>query len=52
MVTKDGRALEYVHEDLKKDPEIVTAAVRQNGNALKWAHEDLYAHADVAMAVR
>jgi hypothetical protein len=50
MVTKDGRALEYVHEDLKKDPEIVTAAVRQNGNALKWAHGDLKKNPEIVIA--
>ena len=36
-VCQNAWALQYVHEELKADKEIVLAAVRNDGQALKYA---------------
>merc|ERR1719410_1611414 len=37
MVQWNGKTLEFAHEELKKDEEVVVAAVKQSGKALKFA---------------
>ena len=39
--SRDGWALKDASENLKRDSEIVMAAVKQYGNALEFASEDL-----------
>ncbi len=41
LVKKDGNALQYAHDDLKKDKEVVFAAIQQNSNALQYAHSSV-----------
>jgi hypothetical protein len=41
-VTQNGMALRSAYGDLKKDHEVVKAALRQNGRALEFAHEDVF----------
>eukprot|EP01098_Paradermamoeba_levis_P010599 TRINITY_DN445_c0_g1_i4.p1 TRINITY_DN445_c0_g1~~TRINITY_DN445_c0_g1_i4.p1 ORF type:complete len:675 (-),score=234.72 TRINITY_DN445_c0_g1_i4:619-2577(-) len=41
IVQANGLALEYVHESLRKDKQVVLTAVEQNGLALQFAHESL-----------
>ena len=44
------RSLAYVLEDLRKDRDVVLAAVQQNGLALQYASEDLRKDRDVVLA--
>ena len=41
ILQRDGKALQFAHEDLKKDKQVVMQAVKQDGEALQFAHEDL-----------
>ena len=45
-----GSALQWAHEDLKKDYEIVLAAVLTYGVALRWAHESLQQDRGIVVA--
>ena len=50
-VTQHGSALEYADESLKKDKEVVIAAVTQSGIlALKYADESLKKDKEVVLA--
>ena len=49
-VRQNGWALQFAHEDLKRDRDVVLAAVRQNGLVLQFAHEDLRRDRDVVLA--
>jgi len=51
-VMNEGSALQYAHESLQRDKEIVKAAVMNEGTALKYAHEWIKRDRDVVkMAV-
>ena len=40
-VKQNGLALKYVHDELKKDLEVVVTAVKQNTDALKLVREEI-----------
>ena len=51
-VTRNGGALKYASENLKRDRSIVFAAVTQDGRALQYASEDLKRDRDVVLAAQ
>eukprot|EP00913_Durusdinium_trenchii_P018289 g17182.t1 len=46
----DGDALEFATEELKKDREVVLAAVQNKGSALKFAHPSLHRDSQLLLA--
>ena len=46
-VRRNGGALWFAAEELKRDREVVIEAVRQNGDALQFASEELKRDRDV-----
>nr|NGX52886.1 hypothetical protein [Candidatus Anoxychlamydiales bacterium] len=52
LQTKKNLPLKYVPTDLKKNKEVVLAAVKQNGGALEYAHEDLKKDKEIVLAAK
>jgi hypothetical protein len=50
VMEKDGRALENASEEMKTDPEVVLAAVKQSPMALKFAAERMKEDRAIVMA--